>query len=212
MHTGKHARLAALALGACLTIACGDKTNANDSATTDTAGGAVANAPVTSGAGTGSMEATNEPKNDTEIMSLISQSNDAEVSSSNLALKNASNAQVKSFAQQMISDHTAMQKQGATIGKSLGASGTGSDSTQSKMDAMNDTMNDLKDKKGADFDKAYMDMQVQAHQKTLADLQSFEGKAQNADLKKMITGAIPKVQAHLQKAQQLQQTVQGAKS
>src|SRR5207253_6476614 len=124
--------------------------------------------------------------------------------------KNASNAQVKAFARQMIADHSAMEKQGLPLAKTLGVAPT--DSTQEKQDAMNDQLGDLKDKKGADFDKAYMDMQVQAHQKTLADLQSFQNKAQNADLKKMITGAIPKVQAHLEKAQQLQQTVQNAKS
>jgi putative membrane protein len=210
MHTAKHARLAALALGACLTIGCGGD-RAGDDTTTDTAGGAVANAPVTGGAGTGSMEAT-EPRNDSEIMSLVAQSNDAEVSSSQLALKNASNAQVKQFAQQMITDHTAMQKQGAQVGKALGTEGTGSDSTQAKHDMMHDQLGDLQDKKGADFDKAYMDMQVQAHQKTLEDLRSFQAKAQNGELKTMITNAIPKVEAHLQKAQQLQQTVQGAKS
>lgn len=205
----KHARLAALTLGACLAIACGKK---DDASNVDSAGGAVdtASPAVTSGAGTGSMESANEPKNDAEIFALISQSNDAEVSSSELAQKNASNAQVKAFAKQMIADHSAMEKQGMTVAKALNVSPT--DSTASKMDAANDALNDLKDKKGADFDKAYMDMQVQAHQKTLADLQSFQNKAQNADLKNMITGAIPKVQSHLEKAQSLQQQVQGAKS
>ena len=210
MNTAKHARLAALAVGACLAIACGDR--AGEGAATDTAGGAVASAPVTGGAGTGSMEAINEPRNDSEIMTVVAQSNDAEVSSSQLALANASNAQVKQFAQQMITDHTAMQKQGAQIGKALGAQGTGSDSTQARMETAQENLDDLKDKKGADFDKAYMDMQVQAHQKTLDDLRSFEAKAQNAELKAMITKAIPKVEAHLQKAQALQQTVAGTKS
>jgi predicted outer membrane protein len=50
-----------------------------------------------------------------------------------------------------------------------------------------------------------MDMQVQAHEKTLAELRSYETRAQNAELKTMITGAIPKVEAHLQKAQQIRQ-------
>lgn len=210
MNTAMHARLAALTLGACLMVACGDR--AGENATTDTAAGAVASAPVTGGAGTGSMEANNEPRNDSEIMTLVAQSNDIEVSSSQLALRNASHAQVKQYAQQMISEHTAMQKQGAQIGKALGVEGTGSDSTQSKEHAMHDQIGDLQDKKGADFDKAYMDLQVQAHQKTLEDLRNFQNKAQNAELKTMITNAIPKVEAHLQKAQQLQQTVANARS
>lgn len=210
MQTVRHARLAALALGACLAIACGGDRAGDDSTITDSAGGSVASAAVTSGAGTGSMEA--EPRNDTEIMTLVAEANDAEVSSSQLALENAGSAQVKQFAQQMIADHAAMQMQGAQVAKALGADATGSDSTQARHDMMNEQLGDLHDRKGADFDSAYVELQVQAHQKTIDDLHVFQAKAQNADLKAMITNAIPKVEAHLQNAQQLQQVVQGRRS
>lgn len=206
MHTIKHARLAALALGACLTLtACGGGGDAENAGAVDTAGGAVANAPVTGGAGTGSMEATNEPKSDGDIMTMISHSNNLEVSSSALAKTHATNAQVKAFATQMVTEHTAMQKQGQQIGKALGVEGTASDAATDKAEHGADELGDIKDKKGADFDKAYMEMQVQAHEKTLAELRSYETRAQNAELKTMITGAIPKVEAHLQKAQQIRQ-------
>ena len=209
MHTLKHARTAALALGACLTLAaCSDRAS-DDAAAVDTAGGAVASTPAISGAGSGSMEATNEPRNDSDIMTMISLSNTAEVSSSNLAVNQASNAQVKAFARQMITDHTAMQKEGQALGKSLGVEGTGTEASQDKTEDTSDELEDLKDKKGADFDKAYMDMQVKAHEKTLNELRTFEQRAQNADLRAMITKAIPKVEAHLQKAQQLKQQVDG---
>ena len=207
MHGNRTARLAALALGACLTLTACAGNDADDAGAVDTAGGAVAAAPVTDGAGTGSMEAAGEPRNDSEIMTMISHSNSAEVSSSELAVNQATNAQVKAFARQMITDHTAMQKEGQAIGKALGVEGTGSDAATDKKDDAMDGLNDLKDKKGADFDRAYMDMQVQAHEKTLAELRSYETRAQNAELKGMITKAIPKVEAHLQKAQQLRQSL-----
>ena len=203
---GVHARVAVLALGACLSIACADKSSERAGAV-DTAAGAVANAPVTSGAGTGSMEASTEPKNDAEIMTLVAQGNRAEVASSELAVNKAGNADVKAFAREMVADHGAMLKQGAQLATRLGVEPTGSDSTQAKQDAMNDGMSDLKDRTGAEFDKTYVDMQVQAHQRTLDDLRSFQAKAQNAELKAMLTGAIPKVEAHLLKAQQLQSHV-----
>jgi putative membrane protein len=205
-NTFKHARLAALTIGACLSVAaCGGDRAADDAAVTDTAAGAVATTPAVGGAGTGSMEATNEPRSDSDILTMISHSNSAEVSSSNLALQNASNAQVKAFARQMVNEHTAMQKQGQQLGKSLAMEGTGSDTAQSKMEHTMDNLDDLKDKKGADFDRAYMDMQVRAHEQTLTELRSYEGRAQSAELKQHITQAIPKVEAHLQKAQQLRQ-------
>jgi putative membrane protein len=58
--------------------------------------------------------------------------------------------------------------------------------------------------KGAGFDRQYIDLQVQAHQQTLTDLQRFQTQAQNADLKSLIEKAIPKVQQHLQRAKDVQ--------
>lgn len=210
--THRNARTAALALGACLTMmACGSNRDGRESnATTDTAGGTVATTPaVTGGAGSSSMEANADssatPRTDSDIMTMISHSNSAEVSSSELALRNASNAQVKAFAKQMIADHTKMQKEGQALGKQLGQKGTGTEASGDKQDMAMDKLDDLKDKKGADFDKAYMDFQVQAHQQTLSELQQYQGTAQNTQLKGMIQKAIPAVQQHLQKAQQIRQ-------
>jgi predicted outer membrane protein len=49
-----------------------------------------------------------------------------------------------------------------------------------------------------------MAFQVQSHQTTLDNLRRFENQAQNADLKAMITKAIPAVQGHLERAQRIQ--------
>lgn len=207
--TMKHTRLAAIALGLGVALAaCGENRDGREdgTATTDTAGGTVATTPATGGAGTGSMEATSEaPRSDSDIMTMITHSNDAEVSSSRLAQAKATNAQVKAFARQMVTEHTAMQKEGQQIGKSLAMEGTGTQASQDKMEHKMDDLSSLEGKSGADFDRAYMDMQVQAHERTLSELQQYQGMAQNAELKQMISKAIPAVQGHLQKAQQLRQ-------
>lgn len=206
--TMKHTRLA-LALGMSVAIAaCGTNRDGRDdgTATTDTAGGTVATTPATGGAGTGSMEATGDtPRSDGDIMAMIAHGNDAEVSSGRLAQARASNAQVKAFARQMVTEHTAMQKEGQAIGKSLAMEGTGTPASHDTMAMKQDDLASLEGKSGADFDRAYMDMQVQAHERTLAELQQYETMARNAELKQMITKAIPAVQGHLQKARQLRQ-------
>lgn len=199
MYSAKHARLAALALGACLTVACGDRA---ENATTDTAAGAVANAPVTGGAGTGSMEATNDvPRNDAEIVTVAAGSNAAEISSSQLAQEKAQHAEVKQFATMLSKDHTAMQQQM----EKLNIQPASSDMSRDMQDNTEEKLNDMKGKSGADFDKAFIDFQVEAHQKTIERLTNAQSNAQNAELKTMLAAAMPKLQAHLQKAQQLQQ-------
>ena len=56
----------------------------------------------------------------------------------------------------------------------------------------------------AAFDRAYMTGQVQAHQQTLTELQSYQGMVQTPALRAMIEKAIPAVQQHLERAQRIQ--------
>jgi putative membrane protein len=207
MSNMKHARLAALALGACLTItACaGGNDNADTAGAVDTAGGAVASAPV-GGAGTGSMESMNEsPRSDAEMMTMMTHSNDAEVSSSRLAQTKATNAEVKKFATMMVTEHTKMQKEGQALAKSLAVTPQGTDASADKREMKMDKLDDLQGKSAEDFDKAYMEVQVELHERTLNELRAYETRAQSPELRAQIQKAIPAIQQHLQQAQQLRQ-------
>jgi putative membrane protein len=55
-----------------------------------------------------------------------------------------------------------------------------------------------------DFDKVYLDQQVAAHEETLTLLKGYADNGDNADLKAAAAKAMPKVQAHLDKAKALQ--------
>ena len=58
--------------------------------------------------------------------------------------------------------------------------------------------------KGKDFDKAYIDDQVEYHKNLLSTATAAMGAAQNAELKNFIQKAAPAVQAHLDAAQAIQ--------
>ena len=164
---------------------------------------------VDTAGGSGTMDAAAAPRNDAEILTLVSHSNSAEISSSKLALDQAQNAEVKAFAQMMIKDHTAMEQQGTKIGTALGVSVAQTGKTEDSREDTSKELDDLRQARNAQFDQQYMKFQVETHEKTLKLLQDQQDRAQNAELKAMITQAIPKVQQHLQRAQQLQKTVGG---
>jgi putative membrane protein len=71
------------------------------------------------------------------------------------------------------------------------------------------TMMQLQSATGAEFDRAYIDSQVSAHQQVLTVLQQLQTRAQNAELQQHITTMTNAVQQHLQQAQQLQGTLSG---
>ena len=58
--------------------------------------------------------------------------------------------------------------------------------------------------KGAAWDREYIAVEVAGHQAALSFLQQAQGAAQHSDLKDLIGKAIPAVQGHLTKAQDIQ--------
>jgi putative membrane protein len=64
--------------------------------------------------------------------------------------------------------------------------------------------------KGAAWDKAYIDHEVSYHQAVIQTAQTAQAAAQNAELKDLITKAIPNIQAHLTKAQDIQTKLNAA--
>ena len=194
--------------------AAGDSASmAATTATTETGGSTAAGA--TAGAAGDSMGAMGGmagmgAMGDPAIMGTISTSNAAEIGTSQLARERAASSAVKSFASDMIKDHQQMQKQGDQLAQKNNMTAQPAGQADQMQQMVTATTDSLKAMRGAAFDQRYMAFQVQSHQMTLDKLRTFEGQAQNADLKTMITGAIPKVQAHLERAQKIQSSLGGS--
>jgi putative membrane protein len=153
------------------------------------------------------MGAMSEPN----VMSLVGMSNATEIQTSDIAQTKATNAQVKAFARDMIREHQAMQKQADQLATRLNVTPQPPAQAQQKQQMLDQMVQQLNSTaKGAEFDRAYMDGQVQAHQQTLTELQGLQNSVQNAELRTLIQQAIPKVEQHLQRAQTLQSNVGGA--
>jgi len=202
---GRHCMIALSA--ATLLVACKPKDNATGDTTT--AAGAVAtgsdsaNKARTDSANTAAN--ANNGWTDGQILAFASTANKGEIAEGKLAETKATNAKVKAFARQMVTDHTAMLSEGNSFAKknNITPDSTKSDVQDLSKDAQ-DEMKDLSSKaKGADWDKEFVDKEIDGHKKVLDKIQSFQNSTQNAQLKDMLTKAAQKVQQHLDKAQAL---------
>jgi putative membrane protein len=149
---------------------------------------------------------------DGQIAAFLSAANKAEIDSSEL-VKKSKNAEVKKLAAEMIKDHKAADKKGTALCAKASitpeASGDDVQTLQSKAQA---AMDELRRKKGADLDKAYVDAQVKMHQEVIDAVdQKLLPAAQNADLKGFINEIRPKLQAHLDHAKAVQEKLGAAK-
>jgi putative membrane protein len=197
---------------ATLLVAC--KGNGNANTDTTTAAGAVAtgsdSANRAAGASTSASanaSASNSSNNwtDGQILAFISDANKDEIADGKLGETKATNPKVKAFARQMVTDHTAMLHEGESFAKKnkITPDSTKNDVQDLQKDAQSD-MQDLQSKaKGNDWDKDFVDKEIDAHKKVLQKLQDAQNATSNTQLKDMLTKAEQKVQSHLDKAQAL---------
>lgn len=123
-----------------------------------------------------------------------------EIESSRLALERSQSAEVKKFAQQMVTDHTATT---AALKAALAQSGL-SLTPPAALDARRQGMLDnLRAASAADFDRVYLDQQTAAHQEALTLHSSYAEDGDNDALKKLAATTAPKVQHHFDMVKQL---------
>jgi putative membrane protein len=138
---------------------------------------------------------------DANVVDVITTANQGEIDYSQLGVDKATNPAVKEFAQMMVKDHGAMLDGVKALSTKLNVMPAPNDKVGDLQKESQKDITDLNGKTvGKDFDKEFMDEQVDMHQETLDLLNDLDGKTTNADLKAAIAEAKPKVQAHLDKA------------
>jgi putative membrane protein len=120
-----------------------------------------------------------------------------EVESSKLAQDKSANADLKSFAKMLVTDHTRstadLKAAGAKANPPITPKPEMTAEQQSNLDA-------LKSASAADFDQLYIGQQIPAHEKALAMLQSYASGGDVPELKAFASKTAPVVQTHLDKA------------
>ena len=123
-----------------------------------------------------------------------------EIASSKLALDNSSSASIKKFANQMITAHEGstakLKKITGGLSPALTPDPTLTPDQQAKLD-------DMKGKKGADFDAAYAAAQHGGHLATPDALMAYAASGDVPALKDFASGLVPTVTAHLNMANAL---------
>ena len=191
---------AVLALGA-----CGPKAEKTAAATqnsidnaADATGMAIANAAE------GVKEAVTPTPGAQEFTDKAAKSDAFEIASAKLAVDKAASPDLKSFAEMMITDHTAST---ATIKKAASAAMPAIIADPTLTSDQQSKLADLGKLSGKDFDKAYADQQIDAHKDALSLMQLYADKGDVAPLKAAAGEIAPKVQTHLDKIRAIRATL-----
>ena len=142
---------------------------------------------------------------DPQIAHIVVTANQIDIDAGKIAKSKSKNKEVQAFAQQMITDHGAVNKQAGALAKKLGVKPEDNDTSKSLKKGAQQNVANLKKLSGTQFDKAYVDHEVDYHQQVLDAIDKvLVPSAQNAELKALIEKVRPAIQAHLDHAKHLQ--------
>lgn len=156
----------------------------------------------------GSAGSSSLGKGDEKILKEMAQANIDEIEAAKLAQSKSQNDQVKTFAQQMIDDHSKALADVQQVAQQKGVT------LPTEPDARHKAMSTkLEAMSGAAFDKAYMSQAgVADHKAVHSKLISVEKKVKDADVKGLAEKMLPVVEQHLKSAEQDKSAMAGTKS
>jgi putative membrane protein len=182
---------------AVLLLACG-KENRTGQPETDTTGSVQSvqtdsATATTTGESGGTLSAMSN--DDKEFVSKAGMGGLAEVQMGSLALAKATNADVKAFAQRMVTDHSKANAELAQLATTKGLALPAELGGEHK-----DAYDHLNSLSGAEFDKAYMKHMVEDHEKDVAEFDKASTSATDADVKAWAGKTLPTLKEHLEQA------------
>src|SRR5215210_5251483 len=198
LNDGAKCRVATLAIATLTIVACSKKENYADTT-------AIANSAADTSGTAGAPAGGNWT--DANIVALLDEANAADSAAGALAATKGTASAVRDYGRRMARDHHTLRAQGQALAKKLNVTpAPPSDDPvmaagQKHMDNINATA------KGKDFDKAYIDGEVDIHKAVLDIATKGANQTQNTELKNLIQKAAPVIQAHLDLAQSVQKNL-----
>lgn len=193
-----------LAFAACFFIGISCNSNSSSASSSD-ADSSTATVP-TEAPGASSTATTNDQKfTDPQIASIAVTANQIDIDYANIALDKSKNNDVREFAKTMAKDHQSVIDQAVALAKKLGVTPEDNPTTQSLLDGEKKVKEDFSSKSGADFDKAYVNNEVEYHKAAISLVESrLIPEATNPELKSLLQSALPLFKTHLEHAEMVQ--------
>ncbi|WP_257454363.1 DUF4142 domain-containing protein [Archangium lipolyticum] len=178
--------------------ACGEDNNNNDN--NNTTNNNETQCPVAADIGFPTLS-------DEEIVQVVMTVNMGEIQQGQLAQQQATNTEVRQFADQMVQEHTTANQELQARLQTLGITPRESPLSQQLAAESNQILTILRSDVGsAAFDLAYMDVQVSLHAKTLFLMDKvLQPQIQRAELREFARMGRGMVQEHLNTAVPIQQ-------
>ncbi|AWH86998.1 DUF305 domain-containing protein [Flavobacterium album] len=145
-------------------------------------------------------------EDDSEYLVAAAEVDMKEIELGKLAQQKSTNADVQALGKMMVEQHekASAETKALAAKKNITLPAALTDKGQ-------DAYKDLNDKTGHDFDKAYADMMVDGHEKTIEKMEKASEKATDADIRMWAAKMLPTLRTHLEHAKMTKEKVDAVK-
>jgi len=148
------------------------------------------------------FDSVDNKEDDSEFLVDQAEINLAEIELGKLAQTKSTNPEVKKFGKMMVDEHTKAASEVSALAKAKNFT-----LPTSLTEDGQEEYNKLNEKSGVDFDKKYVSMMVDGHEKAIKKLEDASEKATDAEVKTWASNSIPVITTHLQHAKSLKESL-----
>ncbi len=177
-------------------VAATDTTTTTTSGTYTSATTTTASTTTTAGSA-----ATTLSDKDKEAMSKFAQGGQMEVTLGQMVSQKAQSADVKTFADRMVTDHGKANDELKQLASTKGIT------LPTDLGEHQKSVDEIAKKSGKDLDKAYMNEMVKDHEKDVSEFKKASTEVKDLDLKNWVTKTLPTLEEHLRMAKETQKKV-----
>ena len=150
--------------------------------------------------------------NDAQIASIVLTANQVDIDAGAFAASRSNNAEVRKFANLMVTDHTAVNQSAIDLAGRLKVTPQDNPTSQSLKSGGKENLAALNPLDGPALDRAYVDHEVAYHQQVIDALDKvLIPGATNKELKALLVSVRPAFVAHLEHAKHLQSLMAGGR-
>jgi putative membrane protein len=149
-----------------------------------------------------SVEASQPTLDDPTIVAIFDQANTADIETGKLAAERGHSKDVRQFGAMLARDHAMVRQQGRDLAQKLGVTPIPPGDQSAKDQAA--VIRRLSSLRGAEFDRAFLQHEIQFHKDVIAAIQTTLLPAiKNEELRALVVKVAPAFEAHRQMAENL---------
>ena len=143
-----------------------------------------------------------------QLTAFINTYNDAEIEMGQMAQSKATDPEVRTFAQSLVTEHRALKTEVTSTAQRLSVTPAVEGDIENVTERHQEAMQALNAKeRGKPFDEAFLEHEIRMHKAVLDEIEDSLGRNRNPELKSLLEKARDGIRAHLTKAEELETKV-----